>query len=86
MGIMKVAVIAMVTILVVGIILSAGWILVEAGKYVFNQNFNVGTAFAWAWDDYKDMINIWDGYYREDKVAEYPFTNQHVDVVACIDL
>lgn len=84
---LKVVALSLAVIIVVGVVVSGAWIAVETGKYMINQNFPFGMAVQWAWADYTNMIDIWKPFYREEaEVLEFPFTNQHVDVVACTAL
>lgn len=83
----KVIAFVLAAILVVLILGSIAFVGVKVFDYVMNQNFDFGTAWAWAVDDFKELIvKNTNGAEAED-YFEYEYSiNKWVNVVGCTSL
>lgn len=51
----RIIAVLLIEVLAFGILMTAGSIGVRTVQYMTRQNFTIGNAVEWAWDDYVDM-------------------------------
>ena len=75
-------------VIVIGILGSAGFIIVKTVGYMVNQKFTIGEAISWAWQDYCEFISsIFGKAQAENEYWERDYTvNKYINVVACTAL
>jgi len=52
----RIIAVLLIEVLAFGILMTAGGIGVRTVQYMTRQNFTIGNAVEWAWDDYANMV------------------------------